>query len=617
MPGGFAGVDVFFVISGFLMTGIIFRGIEQDRFSILDFYVARANRIIPALAALCVVTLVFGWFFVTPLDYKALGKHVESSMGFYSNFIYWSESGYFDAASHEKWLLHTWSLSAEWQFYILYPLVLVAMRMVMSVSLMKAMILLGTIAGFLFCVLLTYKLPTFSYYLLPTRAWEMMLGGVAYLYPLSLANNRKKLLEWTGLALVITSYIVISKENPWPGYLAIFPAIGAFLIIQAQRNDSLVTGNIVFQKVGKWSYSIYLWHWPIVVVIYYYALNSLFIFPGIILSIFLGFLSNQYIENLKFKKSFDKPLHYLKCKPLHMAIVVGLMGSATYLTDGFESHYSSDVVKASKEAINKNPYNCLVERKFPCIIGNEENIQAIMVGDSHADALTTSLAAAFDLSTEGIVALTKDACPFILNIKSVADGDRCLKENERRQKYLNEHHTTTPVFWVARTAVYVYGQSNPDRIKDVRDTQPLVFFSEQQTEATPALFSELEENLDQTIKQISANRDVYLVLPTPEMRRHIPNKMSRGLLTGQDLGDFSIHEDLYRERNQTIIELINNVGKNNGLTVLDPAPYLCKNSRCMAQYQGRPIYYDGDHLSEYGNKLLTPMFKSALPGASK
>ena len=122
MPGGFAGVDVFFVISGFLMTGIIFRGIEQENFSILKFYVARANRIIPALAVLCLVLLVFGWFYLTPLDYKALGKHAASSVAFLSNIIYWRESGYFDAASHEKWLLHTWSLSVEWQFYILYPL---------------------------------------------------------------------------------------------------------------------------------------------------------------------------------------------------------------------------------------------------------------------------------------------------------------------------------------------------------------------------------------------------------------------------------------------------------------------------------------------------------------
>jgi peptidoglycan/LPS O-acetylase OafA/YrhL len=111
--------------------------------------------------------------------------------------------------------------------------------------------------GFIFCVIATYKMPNPSYYLLPTRAWEMIIGGVAYLYPIALKDERKKLLEWLGLALIIASYVLISKDNTWPGYLAIFHVLGSFLIIQAQRNDSLITGNVIFQKLGAWSYSIY------------------------------------------------------------------------------------------------------------------------------------------------------------------------------------------------------------------------------------------------------------------------------------------------------------------------------------------------------------------------
>ena len=192
LPGGFAGVDVFFVISGFLMTGIIFRGINQGDFSVLKFYIARANRFIPALAVLCVALLLFGWFYLGPTEYRALGKHVAGSMAFLSNVFYWMEAGYFDAASHEKWLLHTWSLSAEWQFYILYPLILVVLRKFMSAKKVKIAVLLITILCFIFSVIATYKWPSFSYYLLPTRAWEMLIGGIAYLYPFKLKENRKK-----------------------------------------------------------------------------------------------------------------------------------------------------------------------------------------------------------------------------------------------------------------------------------------------------------------------------------------------------------------------------------------------------------------------------------------
>jgi peptidoglycan/LPS O-acetylase OafA/YrhL len=609
MPGGFAGVDVFFVISGFLMTGIIFRGIEQENFSILKFYVARANRIIPALAVLCLVLLIFGWFYLTPLDYKALGRHAASSMGFLSNVMYWRESGYFDAASHGKWLLHTWSLSAEWQFYIIYPLLLVAMRKFMSVKAMKVTVLLGTILGFIFCVIATYKWPNPSYYLLSARAWEMMIGGVAYLFPFALQDKRKRLLEWFGLALIIGSYFLISKDNPWPGYLALFPVLGSFFIIQAQRNDSFLTSNIVSQNIGAWSYSIYLWHWPLVVAIYYFSLNETYIYLGIALSVLLGFLSNKYIEKIKFRNDFGKLFSYLKCKPVYMMLVAGIFGCGVFISNGFEYHYSDAVVVASNEAINKNPYECMSDQKFPCYIGNESNIKAIIVGDSHADALTTAVAYSVDLTEEGIIALTMSSCPFVLNIMSTKEGDRCYKENVRRIEYLESNYEDVPVFWVTRTGAYLYGQSNPQRIKDIRDTKPLIYFTNPYNKAEDALYDELRINLSLTIEKLLVSHPVYIVQPTPEMRKNVPMILAKNLLLGNGDYDLSIDYSLYLQRNERVRNLINEVAVMNDIEVLDPIPYLCDNGRCMAQFEGRPIYYDGDHMSEYGNKLLTPMFK--------
>ncbi|MCX2524574.1 acyltransferase family protein [Larsenimonas rhizosphaerae] len=297
VPGGFAGVDVFFVISGFLMTGIIFRGIDRQTFSLWKFYKARADRIIPALAVLCLALALFGWFFEYDVVYKTISKHIIASLGFISNIIYWRESGYFDASSHEKWLLHTWSLSVEWQFYIIYPLVLVVLRKLMSAGATRIIILLGAVAGFVFCAVATSRAPDAAYFLLSTRAWEMMVGGVACLYPFSSGEKWKKPLEWVGLALIIISCFLVSEENPWPGYLAALPVLGAFFVLQAQRNDSLITGNVLFQKLGAWSYSIYLWHWPLVVYMYSYmaitAVNSLLLIG---LSIILGMLSNMLVE---------------------------------------------------------------------------------------------------------------------------------------------------------------------------------------------------------------------------------------------------------------------------------------------------------------------------------
>jgi len=297
LPGGFAGVDVFFVISGFLMTGIIFRGLGEDNFSILKFYIARANRIIPAIGVLAVVLLVFGWFRLIPVDYDALALHAVSSILFVSNFVYWQEVGYFEAAASEKWLLHSWSLSVEWQFYIVYPLILVLAKKFLTLENLKRFVVVGTILGFLFSVVATHVSAQAAYFLFPTRAWEMLLGGVAYLYPWDLKQARSKQLEWLGIALIILSCVFIDSTNPWPGYLALLPVGGTFLVIQANRSDSILTSNTVFQHIGKWSYSIYLWHWPVLVFLLYYGFDGVWLPIGMIVSILLGYLSWRFLSS--------------------------------------------------------------------------------------------------------------------------------------------------------------------------------------------------------------------------------------------------------------------------------------------------------------------------------
>jgi peptidoglycan/LPS O-acetylase OafA/YrhL len=300
LSGGFAGVDVFFVISGFLMTGIIFKGLDTKSFSVVKFYIARANRIIPALAVLCLFLIIFGWFFLFNSEYQVLGKHVRASLYFFSNHTYWLESGYFDAGSHEKWLLHTWSLSAEWQFYILYPLILFLLSKFCTIKSLKLLVLISAILGFIFCVFASFYWPDAAYFLLPTRAWQMLFGGVAFLYPIKMFNQSNKI-EMIGWLLIFGSYFLISDNNLWPGYLSLLPVLGTFLIIHANNSNSKITNNLYFQKIGLWSYSIYLWHWPVVVFIRNFIddINIFVLLTGIILSVLLGYLSYTLIEKTK------------------------------------------------------------------------------------------------------------------------------------------------------------------------------------------------------------------------------------------------------------------------------------------------------------------------------
>ena len=170
--GEFAGVDIFFVVLGFLIDSMMISNINFNGFKLLDFYLACFNRIVPALAALCIVLLVLGWFYLLPIEYQALGKYLASSLAFISNIIYWREDGYFSVGTNQKWLLHTWSLSVEWQFYLLYLIVLMLVNRFFGLKGIRWFIGAGAILAFTASALASYKWPVSLFFLLPTRAWR-------------------------------------------------------------------------------------------------------------------------------------------------------------------------------------------------------------------------------------------------------------------------------------------------------------------------------------------------------------------------------------------------------------------------------------------------------------
>ncbi|MGS0691195.1 acyltransferase family protein [Shewanella sp. 30m-9] len=619
MPGGFAGVDVFFVISGFLMTGIIFRGIEQENFSILKFYVARANRIIPALAVLCAVLLVLGWFYLNPLDYKALAKHAGSSISFLSNITYWRESGYFDVSSHGKWLLHTWSLSVEWQFYIIYPLVLVAMRKFMSVKAMKVSILFGTLLGFIFCVIATYMWPNPAYYLLPTRAWEMMIGGVAYLYPITLKEERKKLLEWCGIVLIVGSYFFISKDNPWPGYLALFPVLGSFLIIQANRSDSFIASNIVIQKIGSWSYSIYLWHWPLVVAIYYFSLNDAFIYLGIGLSVFFGFLSNKYIEKIKFRSDFVQPFSYLKCKPLYLVIGLSFTSLVVYKLE--PNRYLYPMPASVSESFERAAYDCF-DKDFShsentdfCKV-TEGEYKLFAFGDSHSysslPALeTVSKERGFELTYAGY-----SGCPPLIGVypsRSDPINKSCKLLNEKVIKYIVENNYDYAVL-AARWTFYTEGEYSDGRIQYLVSEES----KESEGKSRQSSISAFKKGLETTFEKYSKTKVKVIVMLQVPMQEAMPQKtyyqsFSAGKLKQELLDDLSVstekHIDFQRMTNEIIISVAR---KYSNIVVVDPTELFCSDKTCSVGDEVKSYYFDDDHLSIYGSAKLKGLINNSI-----
>ena len=293
-PGGYAGVDVFFVISGFLITSLILKELRQGTFSLLGFWERRARRILPALTVVVVAILIAGWFFLLPADYEVLGKQIVALAALSSNIKFWWETGYFATSAEEKPLLHTWSLSLEEQFYLLIPLLLWFLFRLRKSSWVAPVLFLGAIASFTLSVIGSYRAPSATFFLLPTRAWELAAGSLlAFVQPIPQPRLRT-LIAWLGLAAILGPLFFYAPGIRFPGLTALPPVAGAALLIwsglrppssdlrpptsdlrpptsvlRPPSSDSrlplpnrlLATRPLVW--IGLLSYSLYLWHWPL------------------------------------------------------------------------------------------------------------------------------------------------------------------------------------------------------------------------------------------------------------------------------------------------------------------------------------------------------------------
>lgn len=586
LPGGFAGVDVFFVISGYLMTGIIFNGLKNDNFSFLTFYTARANRILPPLIMLCVVLLLLGWFYLSPIEYRSLGKHVASSLSFLSNVVYLTEAGYFDAQASEKWLLHTWSLSAEWQFYIIYPLVLVLLSRFFSVRVIKKLVVLFTLLSFGYGVYLTMNKPDSAYYLLSTRAWEMTLGGLAYLFPITLKNGTQKWVEYLGILLIVTSYFLIANENAWPGYLAAIPALGTYLVINANRGQSVFTNNFVFQKIGTYSYSIYLWHWPIVVLFRKLNIDNWFaLLLGIMASIFIGFISWKCIE----QKKYFRVTHWLQIfsfKYLYVAAITALLSVAVYGLNGLNQRFDG------LSGGNKSPKRfCTVQ-----VDGYQSPDEACeyfkqpvswaVLGDSHSIELAYSLATKLQPQNVGLKQFSYQGC--------------------FPEYRLNEHPQCNR--WYEDVVEYLI---NDEQIKHVVIGQRLSSILGLYLGNTyDRLTLDAEESfrlLDEIVFKLANTKEtVYVIEPIPELREKVGTSMTQNLLRGSGVLTIKgIEKSQYVVQNYPIFEHIRKTSYPANVRWISVKDVFCDELNCYAVRDGKVLYFDADHPSTTATDMIS------------
>ena len=568
LPGGFAGVDVFFVISGFLMTMIIVKGLEKESFSILSFYKARVRRIIPALAALCFVLMCLGLFLLSPIDYLNLGKHSAASLTFLSNIVYWSESNYFNPSSNEKWLLHTWSLSVEWQFYLIYPVVLVLLRKFLSLNQLKVILVISTILALLLSVFVTMKSSSAAYFLLPTRAWQMLAGGLVFLYPIKLKSSTKQPLQLIGLLLIITSFFVFTSSTPWPGYASLLPILGACLVLISNNGESKLVNNNITHALGKWSYSIYLWHWPIVVAGYYFDLGDYWWAIGIPLSIGLGAVSFIFIESKTLKDVHLEKAKYI-LRPLPFAALSAFIGSLIFYTNGFLFRLPPSeqlLVKSAIEAKDDWNYpapNMEVESLKIRFIKGTSSKNILVMGASHIEQIYPYVES---LNNEfNIYFLTRSGClvtPSMEHPKWSCDNlqdYRKLIEKVEFQKIL--------------TSFYNFDSYLPENASE-REREKNIRIKE---------YDEFLRYIKSSIPQvfvITGEPKGIEFNPAIALRKKLPNTIS---------------EASARMKYSEHLNALQNLEHLSDVEIIDPITHLCKEGICSTRDDERGFFYRDDN----------------------
>lgn len=618
--GGFVGVDVFFVLSGFLMTGIIISGLERGVFSLWGFYLARARRIIPALLVLCASLLILGWFWLANADYKMLAGHVGTAVAFVSNLKFWREVGYFDASSHEKWLLHTWSLSVEWQFYILLPLGCLLMWRWFGKRGVKLALITAGLLSLALSVYVSSRWPEAAFYLLPTRAWEMLAGGLVWWATRQHAMSRQwaLLAEGVGFALIIWAMAAFDPAMLWPSYLALVPVIGTMLVLAANRQRSWLTANPLARRLGASSYSIYLWHWPLVVLLTYVGeqANSQWIALGVLGSVLLGELSLRCVENPCRKTLAKYSVIQGSLSLLAVVVAIGLMAVGIYFKQ-VEGRLPVAIELISNESENRNPKidECLLRStsgiKSPMCQFGTGMPSVVVMGDSHANAVVTASAVAAKKYGGGsAVELTRTGGTTVLGFK-YTNGNKIDLFNEYYVRQLgNGLLAGVPLVVVNRNTPAIRGEN------ELQNPKPAAYLSKRYSVFNEELDREYSVALVKTACQLAEHRPIYLVRPIPEMGIDVPKAMARALMFGKPAPQISISLEEYHARHKVVWAAQDAAAAQCGVKILDPLPYLCHDGRCWGSNDGRPIYYDDNHLSEYGNKLLVPMFKQVFATAA-
>ena len=603
LTGGFIGVDIFFVISGFLITGIILREIIVSRFSFATFYARRIKRIFPALLLILAVTLMAGWYLLLVHEFRQLGKHVLGGIMFLSNVVLWLESGYFDTSSELKPLLHLWSLGVEEQFYIFWPVILILLiRLKINYILIPALVLL---VSFLANIAFVSSHPTGSFYLPFTRFWELMVGGFFACVQVHCEHNPmrtwavsarlKEALAAIGLIFLALGLLLTTAENPFPGWWAVLPVLGSVLLIAVGAESMLsraVLGNRVMVYVGLISYPLYLWHWPLLT---YARLTHGELPPVvdrlllIVVMVLLASATYHFIEK-PLKRVGRRHVYYrvLLGSLVAGSMVVGLCGFAAW-RGAVEPRLSfyDELDEAASDWVYPQDGG-----DPPPLVGSKSGV-VLFLGDSYMQQLYPRIAKiAADPSGQHYTAefVTHHGCPPIPRLNRKSEGhDMCAGVMDSAFSRAEKSDIVSVV-----VAGSWNGMLERNDIYDVADpSRKIVDFYDS---------ANMDKYLKLTIDRLAAlamkGKQVYIVLnPVTDARANpFAIAMARFAEPSDGLPVKILPIEEYRRQTDRVNESIRRLAANTPVRIIDPSTWICEGDACyLTDPNGQPRFKDSSH----------------------
>ncbi len=611
VSGGYVGVDVFFVISGYLITTIIVREISAGQFSIANFYERRMRRILPAVVVTVAGSLLIGYFLLESQDFQNLARSSIANNLFLSNIYFYWQTGYFDTSAELKPLLHTWSLSVEEQYYVVIPLLLMLVGRFFGQRFLTFIVPLF-ILSFAACVYGMESNPSGVFYMLPTRAWELLIGSILAIAVLPRLENENAMqgLALAGLLLVMYSIFMFDDQTAFPGAYAAIPTVGTAILIYTGRAGTTLVNRLLSIKsvvfVGLISYSLYLWHWPLIVFSRYLKAGELGEIErlGLVVLMFgVSILSWKFVET---------PFRKKKLLPTRKGIFVGsLLATALLLLAGLSAVVSVGDKEWKQWRACEDVAERVAEGKGLCVIGDESAQPDFIVwGDSHARSLMSAANVSAIRSGKAGYIASMSACSALQGMDRIGKQG-CLEFNETVLDFVEQHPEVEAIILIGRWAISAEGTRYTNEDGDPFELVDTVAGPEKQTDPGKMF----ETGLERTIRSLTeANRRIVIVGPVPEVGHDVPSINHIAQITNRDVNAMiapTVAE--FEARNAKVMSVLTGLQAKYGIELLSPASLLCDDAICrVALDDGTALYRDDHHLSTFGAKYVSEIFDDVL-----